>query len=514
MASFTASEGSVGPPIDDRHKAELAAVLGSDMFRRSPKLSRLLSYLCNKYFQGRSDEISEYSIALDVLGRDARFDPQQDAVVRVDVHLLRKRLKLYYGGEGSDSEVQIIIPTGRYLPQFILRSELPQSEQKDPDDGLLTEIPPAPEIKPAQPPRPTRRWIAIAICLAVMAPAAWIVTKGRRSAVGKAEASTTLKAASVSRASFIGQADEIRIAAGDRKNDYVDSLGRTWLSDRYFSGGTAFHRPASRIQRTRDPELFQNGREGQFVYDIPLHPGVWELHLYFAETAVVQEALRGVSIAINGRPVSDVDVVSDAGGANIATSKVFIDLSPAKDGFLHLMFQGTGPSFLNALEIVPGIPGKLRPIRLTTQDVIYRDHLGQLWLPDYSVLGGRKSTRIVAIEQTPDPGLYQWERFGHFNYSVPVVRGGRYTVTLHFSETWFGSASATGGVGSRVFDVYSDGMTILKNFDILKEGGGIPNRAVVRVFHNIPASPLGKLDLDFVPITNYALISAIEVSQE
>jgi hypothetical protein len=121
---------------------------------------------------------------------------------------------------------------------------------------------------------------------------------------------------------------------------------------------------------------------------------------------------------------------------------------------------------------------------------------------------------MVPIAGTSDTGLYQWERFGHYNFAIPVVEGGRYTVTLHFSETWFGSPAATGGVGSRVFDVYSNGLTLLKNFDILKEAGGAGNRAVVRAFHNVPASPLGKLDLSFVPIANYALVNAIEVVEE
>jgi orotate phosphoribosyltransferase len=69
-------------------------------------------------------------------------------------------------------------------------------------------------------------------------------------------------------------------------------------------------------------------------------------------------------------------------------------------------------------------------------------------------------------------------------------------------------------VGSRIFDVYSDGTTLLKGFDILKEAGGIANRAVIRVFRHVPASPQGKIDLTFVPVVNYALINAIEVVEE
>ncbi len=495
-------------------------MLSSDMFRRSPKLSRLLSHLCEEYFQGRGSEITEYSIALDVLGRDAHFDPQQDAVVRVDAHLLRKRLKQFYAETGGTRDIQIVLPNGQYTPKFVHCEEAAAAEQKETRQGAALSDQPAvgaqaAESKPEQLHVTNRTWAWVTAGLALAALTGGLFASGAlRKTAARAESANSSRSAALVPAMVPRETDEIRIAAGDSRRDYVDSVGRTWLSDRYFHGGTTFNRGANQIQRTQDPELFQKGREGQFVYDIPLHPGIWELHLYFAETAVTSEALRSVSLAINGLPVSNVDIVSDAGGANVATAKVYKDLSPAEDGFLHLMFQGAGPSFLNALEILPGTRGKMLPIRLSTKDAIYRDHLGQVWLPDHGALGGRKSARIVPIGDTSDPGLYQWERFGHYNYAIPVVEGGRYTVTLHFSETWFGSPAATGGVGSRVFDVYSDGLTLLKNFDILKEAGGSSSRAVVKVFHNVPASPLGKLDITFVPIANYALVNALEVVEE
>src|SRR5262249_49453466 len=103
----------------------------------SPKLSRLLTYVCDKYFSGESDELKEYSIAVDVLGRDTEFDPQLDAVVRVDTHHLRKRLKQYYAGEGGGHEIEIVIATGQYAPQFILR---PRSNQPQPAESPEGEL--------------------------------------------------------------------------------------------------------------------------------------------------------------------------------------------------------------------------------------------------------------------------------------------------------------------------------------------------------------------------------------
>jgi hypothetical protein len=499
-------DGGVQP--NERNKAELAAVLASDIFKRSPKLSRLLLYLCEKCFEGLAEEITEFGIAMDALGRDHSFDPQQDAVVRVDAYNLRKRLKQYYESEGRDHEIRIIIPNGRYIPQFVPGpapgpSEDPGlSEDKDSKgaEALQTEQQVVIVSKPPSRIKANLAWAAgMALLFVVcwwLAATGWQIA-GRQG--GPAFPAAVLAAN--------GEDAVVRIAAGDRRGDYTDKLGRIWMSDQFFKGGATFRRGSPPIQRTQDPELFWSGREGQFVYDIPLSPGTYELHLYYAETGT--ESQRKVSMAVNGRPVSAVDIASDADGVNTATVKIFKDISPAKDGALHLAFVGM--SFLNALEIFPGAPAKMRPIRLTTRDTMYRDHLGHIWMPDEWGIGARKRLRDGAqVEGSADPGLYQSYRVGHFNYSIPVIEGGSYTVKLYFSEPFF---TQTMGMGSRVFNVYCDGTTLLKDFDILKEAEGA-GRALVRVFHGIPASPQGKIDLNFVPIVNYALINAIEVIED
>ncbi len=507
MASTVSVGVGSGAPADDARRAELDAVLCSEAFRRSPKLSRLLKYLSEKQLAGLASEITEYSIALDVFVRDARFDPQQDAIVRVDIHNLRKRLKDYYAGAGQDHPIQIVIPTGQYAPEFLVRSQHPSSAA----DG-----PGAPKSRLGLANAVLRewRWVAAGMVLAVLA-GGWAIRHSPPAASRSVDAgSIGVKAPLVTSGIDQGPIDEIRIAAGERKASYIDTAGRTWLPDRYFLGGTTFRRPIAQIQRTQDPDLFQSGREGQFSYAIPLHPNIYELHLYFAETGVLGESLRSTNISVNGKMVSTVDVASDAGGVGAATLKIFKNIVPANDGYLHLRFQGANSGFVNGIEILPGIPGKIRPIRLTARDNVFRDHLGQVWMPDQWVAGGRTSSRTVHIEGTADAGLYHWQRFGHFSYSIPVAERGRYTVMLHFAETWFTPQNSDGAIGSRVFDVYCNGTTLLRNFDILKEAGGIANRAVTRVFRHIPASPLGKIDLEFVPVANYALINAIEVIEE
>jgi hypothetical protein len=290
--------------------------------------------------------------------------------------------------------------------------------------------------------------------------------------------------------------------------------------------------------------LFETAREGEFSYDIPLKPGTYELRLYFVETTYGPgthwgggETTRLFHIDLNGnRLFTDFDVISDAGGNNIADVRVLKDVSPAPDGYLHLKFtKATGLPVISALEIVPSQPGKIQPIRIVTDDCAYTDQAGRVWSPDRYFSGGRLAThhqpiagtpdpalyagivylssRPSIVEGTSDPGLYAGERYGHFSYAIPVAEG-RYLLTLRFAETFFGPHKpGRGGFGSRIFDVYCNGAALLRNFDILKEAGG-ENRAVEKTFHGLRPNAQGKLMLSFVPIRNYASVQAIEVVDE
>jgi hypothetical protein len=111
MPSMTADSAHT-----DEARAELHSILQSQSFVRSPGLSRLLSYLCEKVLAGESGQIKEYSVALDVFGRQDSFDQDSDSIVRVQANRLRKRLTDYYATEGKDHKLHIVIPVGTYVP--------------------------------------------------------------------------------------------------------------------------------------------------------------------------------------------------------------------------------------------------------------------------------------------------------------------------------------------------------------------------------------------------------------
>lgn len=101
-------------------RRELERVLAAPEISRSASLVRFLSFICNKYFDGQADDIREYSIAVEALGRkDSSFDSHVDPIVRVTARALRKKLQEYYATDGRDHELQIVLPLGHYVPQFV-----------------------------------------------------------------------------------------------------------------------------------------------------------------------------------------------------------------------------------------------------------------------------------------------------------------------------------------------------------------------------------------------------------
>jgi len=87
-------------------------IRASGLLGRSGQLSRLFDYLVECSVLGKSPK--EIDIAVEALGRGAEFDVTQDAVVRVYVHKLRRRLDDFYSGPGRTDTQRIVIARGEY----------------------------------------------------------------------------------------------------------------------------------------------------------------------------------------------------------------------------------------------------------------------------------------------------------------------------------------------------------------------------------------------------------------
>lgn len=104
-------------PDRDALLGELARVLQSPEFVRSPVLRRLLEYLVGQTLAGHGGRLKAYQIAVEGLGRDDSFDPQSDSYPRVQVGRLRKMLDLHYTALTPDQargRLRISIPVGHY----------------------------------------------------------------------------------------------------------------------------------------------------------------------------------------------------------------------------------------------------------------------------------------------------------------------------------------------------------------------------------------------------------------
>ena len=99
-------------------ESELERLLKSKGLRESHQLSSLLSYVVCETLAGRTEGLKEYSLGREVFHRPQDYDPRNDAIVRVQASLLRKRLAAYYEGEGKDSPLRIEIPRGGYVAEF------------------------------------------------------------------------------------------------------------------------------------------------------------------------------------------------------------------------------------------------------------------------------------------------------------------------------------------------------------------------------------------------------------
>jgi Malectin domain len=504
----------------EAERQEYEWLLTSGVLGRSENLARVLRYICEEHFQGRSDHIKEYTIAVEALGRRSAFDPQTDTIVRVTVHALRKRLLEVYQKEGATHPVRMVIPPGHYAPSFIYQS--PVVPIAPVDRSLTTEqmhsAEPSADANPADTStgsandieQPHHRgvlafgvWPVMGLLLVAASLAAWFgIREWKRDRAPHSAASANLP--------LPAPQATIHALMGSDRAPYVDHSGNTWSIANYCQGGTSVAVPTQRIEGTEDAPLYLGGVRGIAHCVFPVTQGMYELHFHFAETSDLPMATRLSSLSINAAPSFNVDVVDDAGGHSIATSKIVTGVAPENDGSIHLDFISE-VSLLSAVEILPAPSTRQLPIRIVSSSSSLIDHTQQVWVSDRYFSGGRHGLP-PKVANISDLGVYQSDRVGRFRYNIPAVPYAKYRVKLYFREPWFGKDNGgIGGPGSRIFDVACNGVLLIRNFDILAEGNSKP---VVKTFDNVQASPGGRIELYFMPVVNYPVVNAIEVLPE
>jgi len=516
---------TVSPETTDfeAQREELREVLQSKSFMRAPTLAHLLSYLCQKLFAGEASQIKEYSIGLEVFARGSSFDQDADSIVRVQANRLRKRLAEYYAEEGANHQLQIVIPVGQYVPEF------------RPCAVHAPEAPAPPVAVAAAPARGARilweNWLrpsrsralglTTALVVLLLGYAGLFIFHLRQPATPPAPPIGSPQNPITDSEFGPPAGEEVRILAGAGRS-FVDHAGKLWSADTFFTGGAAIKSSVSHIWRTQNADFYRTSRQGNFRYDIPLKKGVYELRLHFAETAhgpdssePAGEGSRLMAVRCNGKTLLNwFDIVADAGASLTADVKVFPDQAPAADGQMHLEFEGQDgkQATLSAIEILPGIRGQMRPVRLLARQSPYYSNDSHWWSPDNYFEGGQMATYATPVTGTDDPELYETERWGNFTYSIPVSPG-KYSLVLHFAAR-HGEWNTPDGNDPKaqvphIFNVFCNGKALLNNFDLAREGQ--KDDVVLRKAAGLEPNAQGKLLLSFVPVQGYASVTGIEV---
>jgi len=128
---------------------------------------------------------------------------------------------------------------------------------------------------------------------------------------------------------------------------------------------------------------------------------------------------------------------------------------------------------------------------------------GTVWLADQGFADGETIERSdIQVANTTEPAVYQSEHFSMTSFSRPVPNG-KYTVKLHFAETYEGITDK----GQRVFSVNVQG-TDIKDLDVFDKAGGALRAYVVTVPVEVTT---GKLDITFTPNIENPEINGIEI---
>ena len=119
---------SASEPTAAQVRVQRDRILASKVFSLSKRQSAFLDYVIKASLEGRADRLKEFTLGIEVFGKDDSFDPRVDSIVRVEASRLRAKLREYYVDEGQSETVRIDIPKGHYVPVFRL-ADVPKVER-------------------------------------------------------------------------------------------------------------------------------------------------------------------------------------------------------------------------------------------------------------------------------------------------------------------------------------------------------------------------------------------------
>jgi enterochelin esterase-like enzyme len=145
----------------------------------------------------------------------------------------------------------------------------------------------------------------------------------------------------------------------------------------------------------------------------------------------------------------------------------------------------------------------------------YKDKFGNIWAADQELEAGKDwganyGTTVdrlgVGVTGTDIAAIYETERYSMDSYKFKVPNG-KYTVRLHFAETYEGIM----GPGERVFSVSVQDQEVLKDLDLFKTVGAL--KPLVKEYKGVSVEN-GQLVIGFTPNVENPQICGIEILME
>jgi hypothetical protein len=103
-------------------RAQIERLAHSELLRNSEAQRRLLAYLAEKSLAGKADELKEYTVGIEAMGKSQDYDPQRDSSVRMQAARLREKIADFYQREGNRDPILIEFPKGRFSLRFRSRA--------------------------------------------------------------------------------------------------------------------------------------------------------------------------------------------------------------------------------------------------------------------------------------------------------------------------------------------------------------------------------------------------------
>ena len=106
------------PLAKEQNQQQIQRIIDSELLRPSEAQRRLLKYLAEKSLAGEAEQLNEYTVGIEGIGRSTSYDPRRDSTVRLQISKLRQKIAEYYLTVGQDDPILIDLPKGHFKLVF------------------------------------------------------------------------------------------------------------------------------------------------------------------------------------------------------------------------------------------------------------------------------------------------------------------------------------------------------------------------------------------------------------